>query len=167
LEIVNNTIINNKRGIGAYSFTGNLIKISDNYIYSNTGNLSSAGGIGFIDLASTAPVTIENNIIASNTGWKVGGIGLTSTNASIKVVNFNVFSNTISNNMQSGIGIRWAQAFTIRNNVIFSNSGNASDPANEEYYSFGIQLRDSHISSNSIDANIIHSNKNAGIGAYN
>jgi len=165
LAILDNTIYTNQRGIGVFEFDGDLLKISNNYIYSNNGSLSSAGGIGFSNLVASSPVTIDNNTIIKNNGWKIGGIGL--LNPSLTNVDFNIFSNTLSNNRETGIGIRFAQGFTVRNNIIFSNSGTASDPLSNEYYSFGLQVRDSSFSNESVRDNIIHSNRFAGIGIYN
>ena len=139
LEIAYNTIYNNRRGIGAIQFEGDMFTISNNIIYSNQGTSSVSGsGISFYDIAPAGNAVVTGNTIYNNTDMATGGVGgIKAKNSfgTISLANNYIVSNT---GAIGGIGITALNGtVSFVNNEIMNNIGSSNEVSLENVGGIG------------------------------
>lgn len=160
-QIVSNNFYQNQTGITveggstANKISGNIL--TKNILYGSmiretadgnlvTNNQISENGSHGLYLRSSNNV-VGNNVIRQN---QQAGVALLAATGFALLQNNQLISNTIVNNIESGIDVRKAQQTLIQNNAIRENGG------------YGVYCTDS-ASQNALLQNVIHANLNFGI----
>ncbi|UCG70258.1 MAG: right-handed parallel beta-helix repeat-containing protein, partial [Thermoplasmata archaeon] len=122
LLIHNNTIQKLKNGGDAVYITdGNDINF-----YNNTVTYNNETGVYIYLTSDYSNIYIHNNNISKNNSTGLVGFGPSSTTPYIEIINNDFYDNGDGSTYSRGIGLQRLRSYTIKNNIINSNTGNPS-----------------------------------------